>query len=120
MTALNAAPPTQPYPVAVRINALLKGNKWRIWGEPFEIEMQSGGVTERQARRRCSHISMCLSGPSSPSGGGPQHQMESSLASSRLAAPAIGLHYTFHCLEQRFYPFGHLIEIVLLHSADLF
>lgn len=27
-----------------------------------------------------SHINMCLSGPSSPSGGGPQHQMEPSLA----------------------------------------
>lgn len=61
--------------VAAEMNALLRGNKWRIWGEPFEIEMQS----ERQARRRFSHINMCLSGPSPPSGGGPQHQMEHSL-----------------------------------------
>lgn len=29
-------------PVAAEINALLRGNKWRIWGEPFEIEMRSG------------------------------------------------------------------------------
>lgn len=50
----------------------------------------NGGYEESPLRLKCglrgrrdvgfSHINMCLSGPSSPSGGGPQHQMEPSLA----------------------------------------
>lgn len=66
-------------PVAVEINALLRGNKWRIWGEPFEIEMQSGEWLRDRLDVGFSHINMCLSGPSPSSGGGPQHQMEPSL-----------------------------------------
>lgn len=48
---------------------------------PFEIEMQSEGAPARRwAFFFFSHINMCLSGPSPPSGGGPQHQMEPRLA----------------------------------------
>lgn len=49
-------------------------------GEPFEIEMRPERQPRRQGWGFFSHINMCLSGPSSPSGGGPQHQMEPSLA----------------------------------------
>lgn len=74
------APPSQLLAqLRWEINALLKGNKWRIWGEPFEIEMQSEGA-RLDVVFFFSHINMCLSGPSPPSGGGPQHQMEPRLA----------------------------------------
>lgn len=102
-------------PVAVEINALLRGNKWRIWGEPFEIEMQS----ERQARRRFSHINMCLSGPSPPSGGGPQHQMEPSLVyvSPTNTCHKAALHFPLSSIV--IYPFVHRFEILLYHQLRL-
>lgn len=111
-TLLQQHRPASFGPVAVEINALLRGNKWRIWGEPFVIEMQS----ERQTRRRFSHINMCLSGPSPPSGGGPQHQMELSLAyvSPTNTCHKAALHFPLSSMV--IYPSIHRFEFLLFYQ----